>query len=106
MRRRKSRHRRRRRLLPPRLQRLERLEPLEPLERLVRLERLEHLERLERLEHRQTRSSFPGSTVPRKGAGVSPAPFLTLASPTAKKRLTVPRRAWYQSSVSLVDVLP
>lgn len=40
------------------------------LEPLVRLVRLVHLERLEHLG-----SSFPGSAVPVKGAGISPAPF-------------------------------
>ncbi len=51
-------------------------------------------------------SSFPGSTVPGKGAGVSPAPFSIETSATVKKPLTVPRRAWYQSCASLVDALP
>ena len=97
--------RRRLRLRPRLLQSLERLERLERPVRLVRLVRLEHLEHLV-LRLKRPRSSFPGGTVPRKGAGVSPAPFSTSAPPSVKKPLTVPRRAWYQSSVSLVEVLP
>ena len=41
--------------------------------------RLQHLRHL-RLRLKRPRSSFPGSTVPRKGAGVSPAPFSFRAS--------------------------